>query len=231
MSHDAQRILLAGATGLVGGRVLAQLLADVHVNEVVVPTRRALAEHSTKLLPVTSAMDSPEALNELDETLIRVAPTLDVFISCLGSTLKQAGSKAAFLAVDRDLVVRLAQTARKLGARQAIFLSSVGASAQSGNFYLRVKGETERQLSGLGFTRIDFLHPGLLLGERSDSRPGEALAQRLSPYFNPLLVGAWQRYRAIDADVVARAVTQLLLFNQAGQFVHDYAALNQLALA
>ena len=217
--------MLAGASGLVGQRVLARLLANPQVAQVVAPLRRGVSMSSSKLLPVTSAMADADSLRELDTTLTRVAPQLDVFISCLGSTIKRAGSKPAFLAIDRDLVVRLAQTAHSLGARHALVVSSVGASAQSGNFYLRVKGETERLLAGLGFDRLDILRPGLLLGPRSESRPGEALAQRLSPYFNPLLIGSLARYRAISADAVAAAMERLVFEQLPGPFVPEHAQL------
>ncbi len=229
MSEGALRVLLAGASGLVGQQLLARLLAHPQVTQVVAPGRRPLAQSSPKLLAITAAMDSAEGLRELDTTLARVAPQLDVFVSCLGSTIKQAGSKPAFLAVDRDLVVRLAQTARGLGAHHALVVSSVGASAQSGNFYLRVKGETERLLAGVGFERLDILRPGLLLGARRDSRPGEAIAQRLAPYTNPLLIGPLARYRAIPAAAVAIALERLLTASQEGQFVHESQAMSALA--
>lgn len=82
-----------------------------------------------------------------------------IFISCLGATIRQAGSRAAFRAVDHDLVLAAARAAKKGSARQAIVVSSVGASAKAGNFYLRTKGETEDGLRALGFERLDILRP------------------------------------------------------------------------
>ena len=154
---------------------------------------------------------------------------MDAYVCALGTTIKRAGSREAFLAVDRDLVLRLGAIARDLGARHAILVSSVGASAQSGNFYLRVKGETERELAELGFERVDFLRPGLLLGERSESRLGESIAKALTPLTNPLLRGALRRYRGIEAGAVAAAAVAVLGRDAPGRHVHENTALLELA--
>lgn len=233
MSHTpgTRHILLAGASGLIGREVLGQLLERPDVAQVVTPGRRKPAVASPKVLAITSDLADPTALEALDATLARVAPHLDVFFCCLGTTLRAAGSKPAFLAVDRDLIIRLATLARRLGARHAVVVSSVGASAQSGNFYLRVKGETERLLSGLGFERLDILRPGLLLGQRDEHRPGERWAQRIMPVLNPLLPGGLSRYRAIPATTVASAMVALLDAHAPGHFVHQYCQLVALSAA
>jgi hypothetical protein len=150
------------------------------------------------------------------------AARLDTYISCLGTTLQVAGSREAFIAVDRDLVLRLAKLAFGLGARRAILVSSVGASRQSGTFYLRIKGEVEDAMGDVGFQRLDILQPGLLLGERGEVRRGEAIAQTLAPIYNPLLRGRrLRRYRAIDAGEVARAIVRLSEQDAPGRFVHE----------
>jgi uncharacterized protein YbjT (DUF2867 family) len=151
-------------------------------------------------------------------------------VSCLGTTLQVAGSREAFIAVDRELVLRLARLAFELGARRAILVSSVGASRQSGNFYLRIKGEVEDAMGDLGFQRLDILQPGLLLGERTELRRGESIAQTLAPLYNPLLRGArLRRYRAIPAETVARAIVRLADATAPGQFVHQHDAIVALA--
>ena len=133
------------------------------------------------------------------------------------------------VAFDRGLVLRLAKLARELGADHAVLVSSVGASAQSGNFYLRVKGEAERGIAAAGFRRVDILRPGLLLGDRAQSRPMERLARVVAPAVNPLLRGRLVRYRAIAADDVAAAAVALLAQESDGVFVHEHASLRGLA--
>jgi uncharacterized protein YbjT (DUF2867 family) len=157
------------------------------------------------------------------------ARRLDAYVCCLGTTIRTAGSREAFIAVDRDLVLGLAQTAFRQGARHAILVSSTGASRQSGNFYLRLKGEVEDAMENMGFDRLDIVRPGLLLGERTQRRPGEALMRALAPLVNPVMLGKLRRYRAIDADAVARAMVRLLVFDAPGRFVHDNDSIQMLA--
>lgn len=224
----AGAVLLAGATGLVGGGVLSLALAGADGPRLVAPVRRPLAHAHPRLSAlVTDLSAGSEALSS---AVAAVAPQVLAYICCLGTTLKQAGSREAFLAVDRELVLRLGEVARRLGAGHAILVSSVGASAQSGNFYLRVKGEAERGLAELGFERLDLLRPGLLLGERGERRFAEGLGQRLAPLANPLLLGGLRRYRAIAAaDVAAAAVALLRQGETPGRFVHEYPSLRALA--
>ncbi|WP_227977815.1 NAD(P)H-binding protein [Arenimonas daejeonensis] len=226
-----RRVLLAGATGLVGAQVLDRLLAEPEGPWVLAPVRRPLAIESRRLTPFVADLADPAQDAALADRLRAATPVLDAFICALGTTIRRAGNREAFLAVDRELVLRLAAIAHGLGARQAILVSSVGASAQSGNFYLRVKGETERAISALGFERVDLLRPGLLLGDREESRPGESIAKVLTPLTNPLLRGPLQRYRGIAADDVAAAAVALLDQAGPGRFVHENAGLLALARA
>lgn len=222
-------VLLAGATGMVGVAVLERLLASADQTRVLAPVRRPLPFQSPRLLAVVG--ESGRATDEagLLASLREAAPAVDAFVCCLGTTLKKAGSREAFLAVDRDLVLRMAGVARTLGARHAVLVSSVGASAQSGNFYLRVKGEAERALSDMDFDRVDLLRPGLLLGERAEARPGESIARLLAPVTNALLVGSLRRYRGIHAHDVAAAAVALLDHAGPGRHVHEHDALMALA--
>ena len=216
-------VLLAGATGLVGSRVLSRWLDDADGPVVIAPVRRPLARTHPRLRALVGHWEAADIAAAVATSGVPLA----AYACCLGTTLRQAGSREAFLAVDRDLVLALAATARELGARQALLVSSVGASAQSGNFYLRVKGEAERGLVALGFERVDCLRPGLLLGERSERRRAEAWGQRLMPLANPLLAGPLRRYRAISADVVAGALVALAGRDAPGRFVHEHDAMSQ----
>ena len=231
MGVTARNILLAGATGLVGSMTLRGLLADTcRVGAVFAPSRRALAVSDPRL--VVPIVDFAAATSDAAiAAAIEGHPhgRLDAYLCCLGTTIGTAGSREAFIAVDRELVLRLAQIAYDLGARHAILVSSVGASRQSGNFYLRIKGEVEDALERIGFTRLDIMQPGLLLGARGERRPGEALAQKLAPLANPLFLGKLRRYRGIEADCLATAIVRLLEHPQPGQYSHQYDAIQALA--
>lgn len=234
MARMGSQLLLAGATGLVGGAVLRERLSDTGWNgRVIAPVRRTLHVSDPRVTGITAPLPDPafdgELYAQVSDRLGGAA--IDAYISCLGTTLKSAGSREAFIAVDRELVLRLAKMSYDLGARRAIMVSSVGASRQSANFYLRVKGEVEDELAKIGFERLDLIQPGLLLGARNERRPGESFAQTLAPIYNPLLIGKkLRRYRAIDAADVARAIVRLSERTEPGQFVHEYDAILALAV-
>jgi uncharacterized protein YbjT (DUF2867 family) len=227
----SKRILLAGSTGLIGRQVASGLAADpTVVGPIVVPVRRDPGFADPKLVPVVADLadsDSDAAL----EQRIRDASGggLDTYICCVGTTMKVAGSPAAFLAVDRELVLRLARIARNLGAKHAILVSSVGASEASRNFYLSVKGEVEHRLFDLVFHRVDIVRPGLLLGARGERRLGERIAQIAAPLYNPLLGGGLRKYRAIESSTVARAIVAMTRQRDLGRLVHEWDSLTALA--
>ena len=209
--------LLIGATGLVGAKVAA------------LAPRAALTIVARRALDSADGMTVIVAPSERWVDLIAEARP-DIFINCLGTTIRQAGSQAAFRAVDHDLVLAAAGAARASGARHCISVSSVGANAAAGNFYLRTKGEVEAALGALGFDRVDILRPGLLTGERGGpARPGEALAMLAAPLTDLLLHGGMRRYRSISAEMVARAVTALATVGGDGVHIHEHDAICALA--
>lgn len=221
-AYPAGDVLYVGATGLVGGLALPLLLqrAERDGFRVHAPTRRPLSLTHPCLHAIVVDLALPDAMARIGQALDAEGASLNAWVCAIGTTQRAAGSREAFAAVDRDLVLALAALARAHGATQAIVVSSVGAAANASNFYLRIKGEMEAGIADLGFARVDFLQPGLLLGQRSESRPAEALAQHLAPLYNPLLCGSLRRYRAIDAAVVAR--TMLSLLGAAGPGVHRH---------
>jgi len=187
-------VLLLGATGLVGRECLARLLADAAVDRVVVVARR----------PAPGGVAAPKLewrvadLERLE--MERTSFDSDVIICALGTTIRQAGSQQRFRAVDYGIPLAAATAGRSRGVGHFVVVSSLGASPAARNFYLRVKGELEASLRGLGFEGLTILRPSLLLGERAEFRLGERLMQVIGP----LLPG---RLRAIEArDVAAGAV-------------------------
>lgn len=213
----ARRILLVGASGMVG----AQVAALITPSALTVITRRAVAVAKGATLHVADSKQWPDLV---------AASRPDVLVNCLGTTIKQAGSQAAFRAVDHELVLAVAHAAKAAGAEHCISVSSVGAAATSGNFYLRTKGEVEAALARLGFARLDILRPGLLTGERSGPpRLGESLAMLAAPISDLLLHGSLRRYRSVAADSVAGAIAVLVNADGAGRHIHEHDAIVQLA--
>jgi uncharacterized protein YbjT (DUF2867 family) len=158
------------------------------------------------------------------------ASKADVFVCALGTTMKDVdGDREAFRAVDHDLVLASAKAARDAGIWQMILISSVGADAGSGNFYLRTKGETEAQVRKLGFARLDVVRPSLLVGNRRTVRPLERLAMVFAPVMNLFLRGNARRYRSIRTSDLADTILALAHERPAGKFVHEYDAMRYAA--
>ncbi len=206
---------LLGATGLVGGFCLEELKRSNAYARIVVITRRALN------LPASAAV-----VERIVPDLSKLSPAdfqgIDDVFCALGTTIKQAGSQAAFRAVDYDLPLTAARAAKQAGARQFVLVSSIGADSKSGNFYLRTKGELERDLAAVGFPALHILRPGLLLGDRKEHRSGESIAQKAAPALNLLLLGPLRKYRSISAAKLARAMVGAALQSRTGTYIHTY---------
>ena len=211
MGSPTRSALVLGATGLCGGHLVDLLLEHAGFDPVVTLTRRALTRHHPKLRAHVVDFADPTSLTEHLQ--------VDVVFCCLGTTIKKAGSQAAFRAADLELPLALAREARAAGVRQLIVVSSIGANPRSRIFYSRVKGELEAALSGLGFPSLTLLRPSILLGRRAESRPGEAVGQAVLGPLAPLFVGPLRRYRPIAALDVARAMRTLALDPRAGMCV------------
>jgi uncharacterized protein YbjT (DUF2867 family) len=123
--------------------------------------------------------------------------------------------------VDHDYVVALARRAAERGAARFLLVSSLGADPRSPVFYSRVKGETERDVVAVAFEAVHILRPSLLVGERTEHRPGERIAMVLFGGVAPLLAGPLRRYRPIPAEVVARAMRAAARRPDRGAHVHD----------
>lgn len=181
-------LLHVGATGLVGKLVLPRLLSAPGVDWVIAPTRRPLGiEHPRLLNPV---VDFDALLEDADWWAV------DAVICTLGTTLDDAGSRAAFRRVDLDYPLHVARLARRQGARTYVLNSALGANARSSIFYNRVKGELEDALAVLGYPSLVLVRPGLIDGERSTSRPGEERLLAVSRFLRPVLPMKWRPSRA-----------------------------------
>lgn len=213
-----EAILVVGATGLIGNLLVRKLVADGRDEELHLLMRKPVEEtYGAATVHVAPAEQWPELMASINAGRV---------VSCLGSTMKKAGSKEAFAAIDRDLVGTVGKAAKAAGAQQFITVSSTMANAEASGFYLKVKGQAEQLLREESFNRLDIIRPGLLRGERSnDPRLGESLAIIASPLMDRLLHGSLRRYRSIDAREVATAIGVLLKKEQAGVHIHENDAI------
>lgn len=195
-SSQPRTVLVAGATGLVGGELLQGLLADETVGAVYAAGRRAPPIKHPKLHALTMDFGDLFALPNVDEVYL-----------ALGTTIKQAGSRDAFRRVDFDANLAVARSARAEGAKRLGLVSAMGANPHSHIFYNRVKGELEEAVSHLGYEGLVIARPSFLAGNREalgqPHRSGEKLALRLSDVLRPVIPA---NLRAIPASRVANAL-------------------------
>lgn len=188
--------ILAGATGLVGGRILAGLLADPRVAAVHSLGRKVLPIQHPKL-----------TAHVVDFAALPALPAADEVYLALGTTIKIAGGQAAFRAVDFDANLAVARAALAAGARHLGLVSAMGADARSNVFYSRVKGELEKALEQMPFNSMVIARPSMLVGDRNalgqPSRRGELWATKVSEVLGFLIP---LNYKPIAAEAVAKAL-------------------------
>lgn len=200
--NQSKTLLVLGGSGLVGTELLLQALAHPAVGQVVAPTRQPLPialAHPKLNNPLVDFNALPE-----DSSWWRA----DAVLCALGTTLRQAGSKSAFRAVDYGLVTDCARLALKAGSSTWVLVSSLGANPRAGSFYLQVKGHTEKALAAMGFGSLTVVRPSLLKGKRKESRMGESIGLFLANLLNPLIP---KKYRAVAATDVASAMLSAAL--------------------
>lgn len=189
-------VLLAGASGLVGRELLRLCLTDPDVQMVKALLRRGVPLDA--LLPAAQPGEAPLTdaqrgkfqpcivdFDHLDRHPEHFA--VDAVFCALGTTIRQAGSQAAFRKVDFDAPLQIAQLAHAQGASRFMLVSALGASASSRVFYNRVKGELEEVIEAIGFAQLVVARPSLLQGDRAEFRLGEHLGLCLSDVLGCLI--------------------------------------------
>ncbi|RFP66919.1 NAD-dependent epimerase/dehydratase family protein [Hymenobacter lapidiphilus] len=209
--------LIAGASGLIGQQLLPLLLASARYSRVIALVRTPLPMVHEKLEQLVVDF---ERLADYRQQLVAD----DVFC-CLGTTMRQAGSREAFYKVDFTYVVELAKLAATNFGGQLLVVSSLGADARARAYYLRVKGEMEEAVRQTTFHAVHIFRPSLLLGHRATPHPNERLATALLAVLKPLLRGPLRPYRAIAADTVARAMLRAAEDDGGGIRIHPSDAI------
>ena len=213
--------LLLGATGLVGGHLLEGLAHDDRRARLTTLGRRRMATVSDTHMHHVVDFDDLDAAAELC--------AVDAVFCALGTTIRQAGSKAAFRRVDHDYPVEIGRLAHARGATHYLLVSSLGANAASRLFYPRIKGQVEESLADVGFDSLSIFRPSQLAGDRAERRPMETVAQTVLQAATPLLVGPLRRYRLSPAETVAQAMITISFAPRLGTGVYEAEALPDLA--
>lgn len=217
-----QTAVVIGATGLTGTTLVTLLLHDPNFSKVRILLRNPSFKQRPGLEVVLVDFNDEESLSD--------ALQGDVLFCCIGTTIRQAGTKERFREVDFEIPVRCATLARRHGMLQFQLISSSGANPRSRNFYLRTKGEVEKAVERLGFPSLHIFRPSLLLGTRKVFRFREWLVKILAMVFYFLWQGRWKKYRPVKAANVARAMLNVAKKAPDGTHIYEYDAIKELAM-
>jgi uncharacterized protein YbjT (DUF2867 family) len=189
------KVLILGASGLVGGITLRLALAHPSIEHVIAPTRKALPLHKKLENPVSDRL----------QPLVGRVPewAADALICSLGTTMAKAKSKAAFREVDYVLPLQFAKAAHSCGARTLALVTAIGASVESRFFYARTKGELERDVQAIGFQSLTIVRPSIIGGQRNEHRLGESIGLHISKVLGPILP---KKFRISPAQAIAEAL-------------------------
>ncbi len=212
--------LIIGSTGLVGSHLVQHLLTSSLYETVRSLVRRPTGQVHSKLA------ESVVSFDDLDDH--RDIVTADDVFCAIGTTMRQAGTREAFLKVDRDYAVNTAGLALANGATRFFLISSVGANPASRVFYSRTKGEVEETISRMPYRSVSILRPSFILGERRDARPLEGFAGRIMNAAAGVMAGPLRKYRPIHAGTIARAVVRVAEMEVPGVRVYESDAIASL---
>ena len=199
---EGRTAIIFGATGLVGNLLLEELIKSPDYSSVKIFVRQPAGVSEVKIEEIITDFSDPDSFS--------AKITGDDLFICLGTTIKKVGTVANMEKIDRDLPIMLAGIARKNGIKRIAVVSSIGASASSRNYYLRIKGEMEEGILKLDFEKIVIVRPSMLLGDRKERRTREMVSKVVIKAFQPVLTGKLLKYRAIHGRNVARAMIILL---------------------
>ena len=205
--------LVIGSTGLIGSQLLQVLLASDDYNKVIVFTKRDIGLKHPKLMQHIIDFDKPETYKEL--------VVGDDFFCTIGTTIKNAGSQQAFRKVDFEYPKQFATFALLNKVKQFLIISSLGADATSGNFYLKTKGEIQNFLKDCAFESVSILQPSILLGDRKEFRFGEKVGGFLMKMLPFLFLGNLKKYRPIESKTVAKALLRIAQKNNIGFKIYE----------
>jgi uncharacterized protein YbjT (DUF2867 family) len=190
--------LLFGASGLVGNHLLRELLKDNYYEKVKIFVRKPLNINDPKLTEHIIDFNNLSSYSELFKGV--------TIFCCLGTTIKKAGSQAAFRKVDFDYPYIIGKLCEANNVNHYLLVSSIGANINSKSFYPKLKGEIEQEIIKLGFEKASIFRSSFLVGERKEKRAGEKIGILISNLFSFLSIGRLKEYKPILAKTVAKAM-------------------------
>jgi uncharacterized protein YbjT (DUF2867 family) len=194
-----KKAILFGASGFIGSCLLPDLLDNKNYEQVTVVVRKTLGLNHPNLKELIGDYHTlPMLKDKIDAD--------EIFIT-LGTTRAKTPDRDQYYQVDHDYPVEAAKIAKEAGAKSVFVVTAVGANANSGVFYIRTKGETERDIISLNFEHTCIFRPSMIMGNRKESRKFEKILINVWAFINPLLIGkSLKKYRGITGEDIAKAM-------------------------
>lgn len=193
--------LILGSTGLTGKHMLDLLLQDPNYDKIILINRRTIGTIAPKVIEVISDMNAVEDLKSFDK--------IDTIFSCLGTTRKKTPDLNLYRKIEIEYPVAYAKAALSKGLQTFHYISAVGVTPTSKNFYLKIKSEAEEALKMLHIRALHIYQPSLITGMRKERRLGEGVASFLMPFIDRILPEKYKKYHSIEATSLAKGMLRI----------------------
>ncbi|MCD0468140.1 NAD(P)H-binding protein [Flavobacterium sp. JAS] len=195
-----KKAIVYGASGLVGSYILESLLNDINYEQIIIVVRKDLNIQHPKLKTLIGDFHSLA-------NVVKGIYTDEIFIA-LGTTQKKTPDRKQYYQIDHDYPILAAQLAKENGAKSVFLVSAIGANANSSVFYVKMKGETERDIINLSFDHTYVFRPSMILGNRKEKRTLEKVLISIFKVINPLFIGKFSKYKGIEAKDIAQSMVK-----------------------
>ncbi len=192
---EMKEVTVVGGSGLIGSELIKQLIESNNISKIHVLVRKEIRNSSPK---ITIHVVDFENIEQLKDSIQG-----EIIYCCIGTTKAKTPDVSNYENIDRDIPIRLAQIGKSLGANQFHLISAIGANSKSKINYNRIKGEAEEGIKASMIQTIFIYHPAMLIGKRSESRPLEWIAQKISPILDLVLLGSLRKFHSVKADKLA----------------------------
>lgn len=217
----AYKVIVVGASGLIGSNLVSELIRSVDILEITLLVRKPMGISNPKVTELVINFD------EIHKYASKIVG--DVIFCCIGTTKNKTPDASAYRKIDLEYPLSLAKIGIENGIAQFHVVSSLGANSESKNAYLKLKGELENELKKLNIQSLHIYQPSFLEGKRQENRPLEILIMPIMKLINPLLRGSFENYRSIKASDVAIAMINQSKKELRGLFTYPSKQIKQLA--
>lgn len=193
--------LILGSSGLTGSFILEKLILDNDFDKIILLNRKESGLYNPKIEEIIT--DFKEEINF--DSIAKI----DSIFSCLGTTRKKTPDLNQYREIEIEIPYKIAKIALKKGLQSLHFISSVGASSKSSNFYLKIKGESEEKLTSLNIPHLHIYRPSLLIGPRKENRLTEKIFMFIMPIFNPFMIGNASKYKTMQIENLSKSMIKM----------------------